>query len=113
MSTIDEIGRGKYEIHLSSTQPIIEAIGREHVSIDGIDLGFSVRETNDNRSVCNVSIPIADSLLQPPDQQSPHHMLNILCDDVLRMILEAGRFNAKDLTATANVCTRFDQWYCL
>lgn len=56
-------------------------------------------------------IPVADSLLPSPDQQSRQHLLNILCDDVLRMIFESSindhRFDLKQLVAIANVCTRF------
>lgn len=53
-------------------------------------------------------VPMADSLRQAPDQDSPHNILNILCDDVLQYIFEDPSINSIQLAAIANVCSHFN-----
>lgn len=47
-----------------------------------------------------------DQLLNPPDQDSPKHILNVLNDDCLFAIFEKLHFST--LITVANVCTRFN-----
>lgn len=47
-----------------------------------------------------------DTLLQPPAQDSPQNILNVLCDDCLREIFKKLHFSTLD--TVANVCIRFN-----
>lgn len=48
-----------------------------------------------------------DTLLQPPAQDSPQNILNVLCDDCLREIFKKLHFSTLD--TVANVCIRFNR----
>lgn len=52
-------------------------------------------------------IAIAEESLQAPASDSPHNILNILCDDILRIIFKDPSMNSMQLLAISNVCVRF------
>lgn len=57
----------------------------------------------------NMSNRVADTLLNPPDQDSPLNILNALNDDCLFQIFEANALEMSDLAAIGSVCERFNR----
>lgn len=96
-----------FTIVLSTVKPIHHVFDSDTLSIDGIDHVFTILELSTYYENVPKLVPIADSLLPAPDQQSPQHMLNTLCDDVLHIIFKEFRYDLTQLVQIANVCTRF------
>lgn len=58
-------------------------------------------------AMCGGSVP--ESLLTPPEQESPQHILNALNDDCLRSIFESNNMEWEDLCSIGSVCSRFNE----
>ena len=106
----------RYNIKISTTRPINQAIDQLKIINEGINIDFANVKT-EKTTACSHSIGtlvglepvhVADSLHQPPDQQSPDNIVNCLCDDVLYNIFEDPSFNSMQLFAIGSVCTRFN-----
>lgn len=52
-------------------------------------------------------VEVDDILLQPPDENSPRNILNILCDDCLNEIFK--KLHPSNYGSVADVCVRFNQ----
>lgn len=73
---------------------------------NGIKLNIEWRgDISDNRT--DELSCIKESLETPPDQQSPHNILNALNDDCLRVIFEHERIAVEDLCTLTSTCQRF------
>lgn len=94
-----------HTIVLSTAEPIQHVLPEEKVSIECIDYEFYIMYLE--REETNEITAVADSLLPAPKPQSPDNILNILCDDVLRLIFVDPRFDVMQLMEIANVCMRF------
>lgn len=54
-------------------------------------------------------VHVAETLPNPPDQDSPLHILNALNDDCLFQIFESDELGLTDLGAIGSVCKRFNR----
>lgn len=62
-----------------------------------------------DEAICIERVRVAESLLSPPDQQSPNNIVNMLNDDCLRTIFESNHLSLDDLCAIGSVCVRFNE----
>lgn len=94
-----------HTINITTIKSILEVFPGGKVSIEGIERRFDMaylKEYVESGKIIPMNI-----LAPAPHRQSPHHILNILCDDVLLAIFESPFFNLKQLVSIANVCQRF------
>lgn len=102
-------GLDRYRLDLQTDAPIKQAIPASTICIEGIDYEFNLLNSSHRHRHMGKNIPVPLSLLPAANQQSSHHILNILYDDVLRMIFEDPRYDLRQLVAIANVCTQFQR----
>lgn len=83
-----------------------QVLPAQKVRIGGIDYKLDTDHSTESKK-SEEKMAVADSMRPTPDQDAPNHILNMLCDDVLRMIFEDPRHGMDQLIVIANVCTTF------
>lgn len=99
------IGWNCWCIQFSSARVAAELIAKGQIIIEHIKMNVK-KGKEYTEDVFDFTKKLYDTLLQPPDEESPKNIYNALNDDCLREVFK--KLHLLDLSSVADVCVRFN-----